>query len=299
MAIFRACQSILQRVGSLLARRDHPRQTRLYCVGAPRTGTHSIAAIFDRAIRSGHEAGFRSASRAVLAHHRGRLAFDDLRRFVRSRDARLGLEVDSSHVNVFLIDAILAEFADARFLLTMRDCFSWTDSAMNHTRNCRNWSRADRRYAEFYFGAAHDSYSPHDRFLRRLGLPSVDCYLRAWSRHNDRALCSVPAERLLVVRTARISAQLEQIAEFAGVPAKHIDPGFCVQGRTRTRHGMLAQVDAAYLEDRAAAHCGALMRRFFPELRSARDALAIDSQQQPDADRARTGSDATLGADGP
>ena len=278
MAIRSTDHGILQRLGAFLLRRSAPRQTRLYCIGAPRSGTHSIAAIFDRSIRARHEPAFRSATKAVLAHHRGLLSFDELRRFVRGRDERLRLDVDSSHVNVFLTDAILAEFADARFVLTIRDCFSWLDSAMNHTLNSRQWSKADRQYLEFYFAAKDITYSPHDEFLREHGLSSIDCYLAAWSRHNNRALASIPAERLLVVRTAEISERLLQIAAFAGVPTERIDPAFRARGRSRTSHGMLDRVDPAYLQDRVAEHCGALMSRFFPDVRSLRDARAIGSR---------------------
>jgi hypothetical protein len=280
MAIDRIYDGVLRGLEAFGLRRPRPRQARLYCVGAPRTGTHSIAAIFDRSIRSGHEPAFRAATKAVLAHHRGRLSFDDLRTFVGNRDARLRLDVDSSHVNVFLIDAILAEFADARFLLTIRDCYSWTDSAMNHTLNSRGWSKADRDYLEFYFAAQHLEYSPHDAFLRRLGLPSLDAYLTTWRRHNERALASSPPERLLVVRTPEISTSLPQIAEFAGIAKERLAPAFTARGTARARHGVLEKIDAAYLEDRVAEHCGPLMRRFFPQVRSRREALAMDSAPQ-------------------
>jgi len=272
MAMQRTHQGILHRLAALLRRPAPVRQARLYCVGAPRTGTHSIAALFDRSIRSRHEPGFRSTTRAVLAHHRGLISSDDLRAFVRSRDERLRLDVDSSHVNVFLTDAILAEFEDARFILTIRDCFSWIDSAINHSMNSRHWWAADREYLEFYFDAKDIEYSRHDEFLRQRGLLSIDCYLAAWSRHNNRALASVPADRLLVVRTDEISESRQRIAEFAGVGVERLDPGFRARGRATARHGILGQVDSAYLADRAAEHCGTLMSRFFPDVRSLGDA---------------------------
>jgi hypothetical protein len=272
MVIPRTSRNVLQRLGSWLRLRAPARQTRLYGIGAPRTGTHSIAAVFDRSLRARHEPEFRSATKCVLRHHDGSLSFEELRRFVRTRDERLRLDVDSSHVNVFLADAILAEFEDARFVLTMRDCFSWTDSAMNHSMNSRNWSAADRQYLAFYFGAQHATYSPHDRFLQQHGLLSVDCYLAAWSRHNHKALDTVPTDRLLVVRTNEIGERLPQIAAFAGISAERINPRFRARGTARARHGVLDQVDPAYLQDRVAEHCGALMDRFFPHVRSLPDA---------------------------
>lgn len=263
---------MLQRLRALISRHRQPRQTRLYGVGGPRTGTHSVAAIFGRSLRSRHEPWFRRVTRSVLDHHHGRISADDLRRFVRRRDERLRLDVDSSHANVFLLDALLAEFVDARFLLTIRDCFSWLDSAIDHTLNARVRSAADREYLEFYFAAQHVTYTRHDEALRERGLLSIDCYLAAWNRHNLKVLTTVPPERLLVVRTDRLAANLREIAQFAGVGAECIDPGFRPAGRARARHRVLAMVDAQYLADRAMAQCGDLMLRFFPDLRSPQDA---------------------------
>lgn len=248
------------------------RQTRLYGVGGPRTGTHSVAALFDRSVRARHEPGFRAVTRHALDLHRGRISFAELRRFVRQRDERMRLDVDSSHANVFLIDALLAEFADARFLLTIRDCFSWLESAIDHTLNARIRSAADREYLDFYFAAENVAYSRYDEALRSRGLLSIDCYLAAWSRHNEKILAAVPPERLLVVRTNELAAKLPEIAQFAGVAVERVNPSFHVMGRARARHGVLATIDAGYLADRVLARCGVLMERFFPHIRSRSDA---------------------------
>ncbi len=274
MALPFPVRSLLQRLGSHLRPARGPRQARLYCVGGPRTGTHSVAAIFDRTVRSRHEADFRASTDLVVGHHEGRVTFDELRAFVRRRDERLRLDVDSSHVHMFLIDAIRAEFEDARFLLTIRDCYTWVDSALNHTLSSRKWSAADRRYLEFYFDAANLTWSPHDAFLRDLGLLSIDCYLAAWSRHNATALANAPADRLLVVRTDEISRRLADIATFAGLPAERIVPGFRARGTARASHDVLRRVDPAFLADRVAAHCAPLMERYFPGIRSLADARA-------------------------
>lgn len=277
MAVTRSLHTILRRIGDLFGGGRVPRQARLYCVGMPRSGTHSVAAIFDRSIRARHEPQLRVTMRTVLEHHEGRLPTDALRQHLRERDRRLRLDVDASHVNAFLIDALQAEFADARFLLTMRDCYSWLDSAMNHTRNSRQWSRIDRRYLAFWFGPNAHDYSPHDAFLGPLGLPSVDCHLAAWRRHNEVALAAAPADRLLVVPTGELAARLTEIADFAGIARERIAPGFRAHGVARATHGLLDRVDPGYLEERVAAQCGALMRRFFPGIRSRRDVVGAGS----------------------
>jgi hypothetical protein len=254
-----------------------PRRTRLYGVGAPRSGTHSLAAIFDRPIRSRHEPELRRVAKLVLAHHRGELPFDELRRVLRARDERLRLDVDASHANVFLVDALLAEFPDARFVLTIRDCFSWTDSAMNHVLNTGRGSATDRQYLDFWLAPSARSYSPYDVSLRERGLPSVDGWFATWARHNTHVLDSVPPERLLVVRTNELAAERERIATFAGLPASCLAPRFRTRGAARAKHDVLAAIDPTYVADRAAAHCGALMRRVFPSVHSLRDANALTS----------------------
>ena len=50
-----------------------------------------------------------------------------------ARDHALALEVDSSALNFDLLDLLLSEFPDARYLLTIRDCYSWCNSVFNHT----------------------------------------------------------------------------------------------------------------------------------------------------------------------
>ena len=91
--------SILQRIASLLGAGPRPRYGRVYCAGAPRTGTHSLAAVFARPIRSGHEPRLRAAMKELVAHAVGEQSFDGLRAFVRARDARLRLDINPSHVN--------------------------------------------------------------------------------------------------------------------------------------------------------------------------------------------------------
>lgn len=67
---------ILQRLASLLGAGPRHRYGRVYCAGAPRTGTHSLAAVFARPIRSAHEPKLRAAMKALVAHAAGEQSFD-------------------------------------------------------------------------------------------------------------------------------------------------------------------------------------------------------------------------------
>ena len=47
----------------LILGRDQVRRTRLYCVGTGKSGTHSIAAMFSKNVRCGHESQRRNSSK--------------------------------------------------------------------------------------------------------------------------------------------------------------------------------------------------------------------------------------------
>jgi hypothetical protein len=274
MAISGTARELLQRLHALVASDAPPRHARLYGVGAPRTGTHSLAGLFGARVRARHEPAFRAAADAVLAHHAGRWSVDELRRFVRLRDERLRLDVDASHANAFLAAALVAELPDARFVLTMRDCFTWLESALDHALNTRS-ARRDDPYLAFWFGADRSAPTRHDAPLRELGLRGIDCHLAAWTRHNEHVLHAVPAERLLLVRTHELSRRAGDIADFAGIARARLRARLEVRGVARARLRVLERVDPGFVADRASAHCGALMARFFPEVRSLADAHAL------------------------
>jgi hypothetical protein len=137
------------------------RRVRLYCVGTAKSGTHSIAAMFGGSVRARHEADNRRDIREILEVAAGRVDRDRMKRYVRRRDRRLYLDIDSSQVNFFMLDALLTEFPGARFLLTIRDPYSWLDSIINDSlRRPSNRSWTDFR--NFCFRSDIFSHPPPD-----------------------------------------------------------------------------------------------------------------------------------------
>ena len=75
---------------------------------------------------------------------------DEFVDYICHRDERLGLEFDSSWVNYFIIGHLVYAFPDAKFILLVRDCYTWVESIVNHmltrrevqksneSRNCSN-----------------------------------------------------------------------------------------------------------------------------------------------------------------
>ncbi len=243
------------------------RRTQLYCVGTGKSGTHSIAAMFENQLRVQHEAQRELLIRNFLEFSAGRMSAEDLAAWIRERDRELNLEVDSSQMNYFILDVLVREFAGARFVLTIRDCYSWLDSFLNHSVGLPvtpDWVRM----RDFRFKPERYVHSPQESALNRPGVYTLNGYFSYWAEHNSRVIRIVPPERLLVVRTDQISRMAPHIAEFAGLPASFVEAARTHEFKVQRRANLLEQVDRDYLESKVEQHCRPLMARYFPEVAS-------------------------------
>lgn len=252
-----------------------PRRTRLYCVGAAKSGTKSIADCFRQSLRSAHEPDSEQTIDMILSVAKGTRPRDTLREYVRQRDQRLSLEVDSSQLNYFILDELIALFPDARFVLTIRDPYSWLDSFINHQLN-RPTSPRWTRLRDLRFRARELRHPAEEDSLRQRGLYTLDGYLSYWNTHNQNVFSSVAAEKCLVVRTDEISQRVGEIARFAGLDPDTADRTSAHSNKAETKHGLLSELEAEYLASKVQEHCGTLMQQFFPEI-PARDARAVSS----------------------
>ena len=175
--------------------------------------------------------------------------------------------MESSTLAGILIAPLAAGCPNKKFILTMRDVYSWCDSWIDHNINrppssSSPWAALDRIRLRV------DDIEPttFDKPLTERGLPSLVCYFQLWASHNARVLEAVPSARLLVIETGRILDQAPEIAAWAGVPPRtlRLDRGWLFS--TPQKHGVLATLDRSYVQDTADRICGPLMGRYFPEV---------------------------------
>lgn len=245
------------------------RRVRAYCVGTAKSGTHSLAGVFSAGYVAAHEAAHGQMIRAIFARAASRLDSSQAERFIRDRDRRLGLEMDSSQLNCPFVDVMARVFPEARFILTLRDCYSFLHSITNHTL-ARPASQSWRRFRDFRFGG-HE-HSLHEQVLADRGLYTLDGYLSYWANHTHTAIREIPPDRLLVVRTREIRDSIPRIAGFLNLDPASLDAGQAHAYPAIKRFGVISQIDPHYVEDKVRQHCGDLMRRFYPELLTAADA---------------------------
>jgi len=247
-----------------------PRRFHAFGVGMPKSGTHSLDTMF-RAYRTYHEPERARVIRIIMARRDGELPASDARKQVRRLDRRKWLEFNSSWFNYFLLDLLLEEFPHAKFVLTIRDCYSWLDSTFNQLLG-REHEEYQRQFHRWYAESmSPGSHQEGDRVLAEHGLWPLDGWLRLWSQHNARVLAMVPSDRLLIIRTQDIRHDIPRLAEFLGVPPETLDASRSHEYKAEKKFGLLSEIDEDYLEACVQARCKDLMERFFPEIQHLSD----------------------------
>lgn len=249
---------------SSLFRLTHGRSVRVYGIGTPKSGTHSIASICRTGLRVEHEPDSRRTISKILDHMEGQIDDEAMRRYVRKRDKKLWLEVDSSEFNIYLLDALVDMFPDARFILTIRDPHTWLDSLINHTL-WHGFIELEHRLYDHKYQAGRFTHPPEETPLKERGLYTLDGYFSAWAWHNRKALDTIPTDRLMVVRTDRITARAAEIAEFAGIPGGQRVEEKAHAFPAKERFDVLSELDQEYLHGKIIEHCGDLVAEYFPE----------------------------------
>jgi len=203
-------------------------------VGTAKSGTHALARMVEPALRTAHEPQADSVLNLVIALHGGHLSRGDFTTLVGQLIERQRLAFNVSQINGFIIDALVERFPGARYILTLRDCYSWVRSFINHQLTVRlppgsPWIA----FRELRFRPAQHTHPVEERALASRGLYSLDAYLSYWEWHNAQVLRSVPATRLLVVATDHLEQDTEQIAAFLGLAGRRLraDPEQRFAGR--------------------------------------------------------------------
>ncbi len=244
---------------------------RAFCVGQAKSGTASLAGLLSGSYRVAHEPERAETLDLILREARGQLSPAAVRGHLRARDARLDLEYDVAWANQFLIDHLLAVFPGARFVVLIRDCYTWLQSITGHLVG-RGVPGDVTAFLRWWFKPDRYPHGPHDRTLADRGAFSVAAYLQAWNRHVDACTASIPAERRLVLRTHELDSSHQRLAGFLRIPVGSLHRAGGNLNRGTWSERIESFVDPAYLDAVIHSMCGINMRRHFPEVRSSRDA---------------------------
>ena len=239
-----------------------PRRIHVYGVGAPKTGTYSVAQLFSK-YRSGHEAHPEESLRIIKATRDDTLSRDEVFQRLRRRDRKWRLEAESAHFLVHLVEYLADLYPEAKFLCTVREPRSWLRSILDQCIN-KPRSRLDREWRQIHdlaFGVPPEEYAPPERILGEYGLRSLDQYLEYWAWHNERLLSTLPSGRRLFVRTTSLSDRIEDVANFLEVPVTALDTDRAHSHKTSKRHDVLQHIDETYVWERIRNNCNEVVQQ--------------------------------------
>lgn len=249
---------------SSLRRVLEPRRFQAYCLGTNKSGTHSIASLLAKHYKAAHEVAHGTLINGFLDWQEGKLKAEDFHTLLLNHEKYAWLEMDSSHVHIEYVDLLVKLFPKAKFILTIRDCYSWLDSYLNHFLNYPlydSWARLHY----WRYGRAGFSYSAAETVLRDAGFYPLENYFSAWAAHNQRALRVIPPERLLILPTFEIASSMDRIAGFLEIPTTSLDVKTTHSFQAPKKHYLLTHIDPACIYEKAEKHCGDLMARFFSD----------------------------------
>ena len=200
-----------------------PRRFHLIGVGLPKTGTTSLASLF-QPFRWGDEFLFAESIERLIAWRGGGLDRDGIRRWLALRAEAGALELDSASFNHYFLDILVELHPAARFVYTRREAVSWADSFLNMVLRHSTYLR-DHPWPEWQLALGRlmaPSFDP-GRFtsperLRPALRKLAEELLGFYARETARIEATLPSERSLVIPTDDFPMNLDTLAAFAGVP---------------------------------------------------------------------------------
>jgi len=241
---------------------SRPSNRKIYCVGLFRSGTNTMQHIFKDRLHAEHEFMMLPTARALRDYAIGNLSRTELRDFLKYRDTAKPLEVDSIGIHYPVVDILLDLNPTAKFILTIRDCYSWLNSCIQLLYPDFNTDQRIQLFSELINNIEHRSnttlgWTDHPRC--KVCLTQL---MKMWTFANSSVMKRVPAERLLVIETAALNHSLPQIADFVGVEKETLNLSHSHKGDGKN---FLHCLDSKRLKELCDHHCGELMTRTFPD----------------------------------
>ena len=252
---------ILQKSFFQFFKRRPARRFQIYCVGAAKTGTTTVAEMFKDSYRAEHEPETEPTNQFVIDYLERKIDAGSGEKILLARDRRLNLELESAHPLGYASGMLAGLFPEAKFIITLREPYSWLESRLNYhyQKNPPAW----RSYREYFWTDRQQGYPEEEAILAKHELCSLDVYLAQYADHYRRVLSSVPENRRLVVKTHELEERLPAIAEFAGIPHDTLQVSH--GKRSPSKIQPLKVMNPRYTREKIWRHCSEIITEFFPE----------------------------------
>ncbi len=245
-----------------------------FCVGQARSGTLSLCGLLAKNYRVAHEPEREQILEMIQRESRGEVDEQALRAYLIKRDRRLNLEYDISFANQFLIGHLLTAFPDARFVVLIRDPYTWLQSTIGYLIT-REIPPDLRSFLDWWFKPERFPHMHHDHGLEAHGVYSIAALLNTWKQHADMCARIIPPDRRLFLRTHELYKSHRQISDFLKIPLESLDTRYGHLNRSTWTGQIESLVGSTYLNDMVVRICGDTMARHFPEVAGLEDASKL------------------------
>jgi len=245
-----------------------------FCVGQAKSGTASLAALLAAKHRAAHEPEREQILAMILRESCGNVSKDFFNDYLIARDQRLNLEYDIAWANQFLIDYLLKLFPNARFIVLVRDPYTWLQSIVGHQAS-RHMPPDVRAFLDWWFRPNIYPHTRQDQAMKEIGLCSVAAFLNAWNRHISICTQLIPPSRRLILKTHELGRSHQQLADFLEIPLGSFDVknGHVNRGTGADRIGPL--IDHGYVAEMVASICAENTAHYFPNVAGFDDAYKL------------------------
>jgi len=243
-----------------------PRRFHAYSVGASKTGTTSIAQMFPDEYRTGHEHHLEETVTLIRGKMNETLSRDEILEGLRNRENQMRLELESNSLLAYLSEELAELFPEAKFILTVRDPYSWLSSNLKqhisspYSQLPPPYKEARDLRKEMYGVLPDEEFPEQEENLKGKGVWNIEACLRYWRHQNEVVLNSVPEDRLLILRTSNISSSLDRIADFLEIPASSLSREQSHVNVSQKEENLLQDIDNAYMDRLVDQYCSSMIQ---------------------------------------
>ena len=261
--------------------------TRAFCVGQAKSGTASLYSLLARSYRAAHEPERPQTLEMILRRFGGEIDADSFDDYLRQRERRLNLEYDIAWANQFIIERLLTIFPEAKFIVLIRDPYTWLQSTVGHLIS-RQLPAEVPPFLDWWFKPEKYPHTNRDRLLKAQGVYSITALVNAWNQHIKTCTQLIPPERCLVLKTHELNRSHQRIADFLQISlrSRASERGHINQNTWTGRLDSL--VDTNYISEVVNSICSDSMIHYFPDVSNAEDAYKLWNRNYVEHQRATT-----------
>lgn len=240
-----------------------PKNLNILCIGTPKSGTTSIANLFSQGYRYEHEGERYPHVKSIHDHFSGNISDETYKKHLKKRAHRLWLDIESNCFLGYRIDLVYKVFPKAKYILTIRDPFSWLNSIFDNNLNFPvNNGFTEKLWHEYFFKPNQYDFSSNEIVLKDLNLYPLDAYLNYWVEANKTAIDAIPSSQLLIIYTNQISHKLDELSKFLNIDENSLNTERSKMNVTERKYNIMDKLDTLYVKERIEAVCGEFINSY-------------------------------------